>query len=176
MKKLLTILFVLIAFIVNAQTKGTFIDTRDNKTYKTIKIGEQTWMAENLRYNDTTLYNYTTILNERKPDTSQMKGICPDGWHIPKVSEWNKLFLTIGKQFAADKLEDKNGFNSLFNGRYNADKKIRENMNTHSYYWSSTERDASTAWVYFLFDGVSSVGKIDGDKKYGYSLRCIKDF
>ena len=33
-----------------------------------------------------------------------------------------------------------------------------------------------SSWVYFLFDGVSSVGKIDGDKKYGYSLRCIKDF
>jgi uncharacterized protein (TIGR02145 family) len=109
-----------------AQTKGTFKDTRDGKVYKTVKIGTQTWMAENLNYNvsgskcygeDGQAYNYdsgnvTTLTSAeiqsncnkygRLYDWNMAKKACPKGWHLPSNAEWDKLYRfadgTSGKE------------------------------------------------------------------------------
>lgn len=108
---------------------GTFTDSRDKSEYKYIKVGEQIWMAENLRYlpqiDNTTsedeprfyVYEYEgKVLSEAKENSNYIKfgalynlpaaldgdkqtgasdshiqGICPDGWHLPKVEDYVQL-------------------------------------------------------------------------------------
>jgi len=89
------------------------VDSRDGEIYSVVKIGDQCWMAENLRYNAVgstcnpdnpasiygRLYNWETLMNgEASSDNhpSGVKGICPEGWHLPSYSEWNALEIALG--------------------------------------------------------------------------------
>ena len=87
--------------------EGTLTDSRDGKTYKTVVIGTQTWMAENLNYAATSsvcpLENsaYCTKYG-RLYLPGGASTYCPSGWHVPSLSEWTVLYNYVDANNGAE--------------------------------------------------------------------------
>jgi uncharacterized protein (TIGR02145 family) len=111
------------------------------QTYRTVKIGTQTWMAENLNYNATgskcydkdpancakygRLYDWATAMGIDKKYNTQTwggsdvkhRGICPSGWHIPNDGDWDVLMTAVGgSSTAGTYLKATSGWNNNGNG------------------------------------------------------------
>jgi uncharacterized protein (TIGR02145 family) len=175
----------------HAQTAGTFTDARDGKTYRTVKIGEQVWMAENLNYETDSSWCYDNKnFNCKKYGRlytwdAAMKA-CPVGWHLPTRQEWNELVSFAGGDNAGTKLKSKSpnwdgtddyGFSALPGGI----RGIRGLVGTFGglgadgYWWTATEYDASYAWFRDMYTGYTDVNENGDDKGNGLSVRCLRD-
>ncbi len=170
---------------------GTFTDERDGQVYKWVKIGKQTWMAQNLNYktkrgcwyydNDTTnrskyglYYDFTVI-----------KDACPKGWHVPSDVEWQRLEVSagmgtveankdgyrsdIGEAFLPGK---STGFNLVYAGWHKQD--YFAELDESAYFWTSTQ-SGPPIYSRMFKKGYDTIYRNRFGIAYAMSLRCVKD-
>jgi uncharacterized protein (TIGR02145 family) len=214
---------------------GSLTDKRDGRTYRTVKIGDQWWMAENLSYpylqptltrdsssfcvdNDSALcdslgrlYLWSAAMDSAAlfgtkgkgcgwdgqcSASGVVRGVCPEGWHLPDTLEFSNLFIAVGGENEAgimlkstsgweyDKGKrggiDAFGFTAVPAGLWvemdNNPLDFRA-QESSAIYWTSTmdDRGNTDAHNREVRDECDYALTWSSSMKDAYSVRCVKD-
>jgi uncharacterized protein (TIGR02145 family) len=200
------------------------VSDADGNTYHVIEIAGKSWMQENLRTTryrngdeiakvipDNSWKILTTgaycIFEDYAPNIllygnlynwhalSDSRGICPDGWHVPDVSEWSALGNSLGgNAVAGGKLKstgtiegstglwyapntdatNSSGFSGVPGG-YRINYGTYYSLGNVGYFWSSSDTASVNAWNYILDANNGELKRNFNLKTNGFSVRCCKD-
>lgn len=180
------------------QPDTTFTDARDGHVYSAVKIGSQTWMAENLAYasdsswcydDDTAsctkygrLYNQSAALAGAPRSVSVpslVQGVCPTGWHLPSRGEWDILMAREGGEDSAGTAllalsatgTDKRGLALLLGGTRSLDGFSGEPF-YHDDDFSGYYWTASRDYLRFDYKSRFVTDYVDNPEK-AHSVRCL---
>jgi len=197
---LLTAALIVLSVGTASAQKGTVADGRDGKKYKTVKIGSQTWMAENLNYpTDSGSWCYNNSADSCKKygrlyDWNTAKTVCMSGWHLPSRQEWNILVAAAsGDTLSGQKLRardgwersdwhptwnprgtDDYGFSALPGGGRAYDGAFIW-VNRKGFWWTATEFSGGNAYNRDMFFEGCCVDERHWEKNNGFSVRCVQD-
>lgn len=204
MKKILLVCAAMTALSTGAFAQSKkFTDSRDGKTYKTVSINNQEWMAENLNFEKNGSHCYQNeyeYCNKygRLYTWDSAKEACPEGWRLPTSEELEKLKNTaekMGTGNAAAKIlksrtgwtnndEGENGngsdalrFAALPAGVYSSKFKVFANEGRTAAFWSSTEIEEQRAkGLEMNNNGSGKHAYIVGYEKHNeLSVRCVTE-
>ncbi len=178
---------------------GTFTDSRDNHTYKWVKIGDQTWMAENLAYKPSSGKYWAYDNKESNAaiygylyEWETAQNIAPVGWHLPSQAEWEKLVSYLGgKEKAYPKLVEKgtlhwrspnngtneSGFTALPTGYFDQRDNSFNSFGFLTMFHSTTEYSGdNTSAMGLLLNQNFKKASIEGRPKLlALPVRCVKN-
>lgn len=169
-------------------------DERDNQVYKTVKIGNQEWMAENLNFalDGTYCYDNDEANCEKYGRLyvwTDAANLCPEGWHLPTDEEWIEL-----KNYVSNNGNEKIGTNlrsidhwksgpgtDLFglalvpSGCYLSTKDSFVRLGERAYIWSATEFDSDSVSHWTVTGDMEDLLRVTVYKKQARAVRCIRD-
>ncbi|MBO7550275.1 MAG: fibrobacter succinogenes major paralogous domain-containing protein [Fibrobacter sp.] len=195
------------------------VDPRDKQLYRVVTIGEQTWMAENLNYKTENswcgggsvenegdcskygrLYTWAAAVGKSEDEcgygktcglSGKVRGVCPEGWHLPDTTEWSKLFTAVGgKSTAGKKLKSQTGWKdyngtsgngtdaygfSAFPAGNRYDNGYFYDEGIYATFWSATEDNSSYAYNMYLYYSSEDAYLVSDNKNIAFSVRCLKD-
>ncbi len=124
------------------------------------------------------LYNWHAVNDPR--------GLAPKGWHVPTDEEWTILTDYLGGvEKAGAKMKSKNGWYDNGNGTNSSafsglpgglrGSGAFGSIGEIGIWWSSTENSTSNAWLRNLNFSYGNVFRNNFNKKFGFSVRCLRD-
>ncbi|MDR3012889.1 MAG: fibrobacter succinogenes major paralogous domain-containing protein [Chitinispirillales bacterium] len=167
---------------------GSLVDSRDGQSYRTVRIGDRIWMAENLNYETSNSWCYGNsdfycATYGRLYYGYAALGACPLGWRLPSDVDWDDLVLAAGGfEVAGERLKsqigwndsgngtDEFGFSALPGGYGRSCRRAFIGAGWAGFWWSATKLGV---WIMgFDYNGmeINYIGE-----HAGLSVRCVQD-
>lgn len=139
-------------------------------------------------------YNWPAAMNGYDSSNTfsiGVKGICPEGWHLPSDGEWDILVNFLGGEYMAGKKikstkgwnsyvgesgvgDNSSGFNALPAGARLGGGQFFQ-LGFQALFWSSTGYDEYSAWYRNPQYRIPGVCRYPNNKGSGFSIRCVKN-
>lgn len=176
---------------------GSADENVSNENFKTITIGNQVWMAENLNVATENSFCYKDDPSNcerfgRLYTWSAAKSACPNGWLLPSKLDWKQFEISMREKGFSSREEMANalrsnswadglntiGFNAEPSGtRYKGEYYGFAGTATESaHYWTSTEDETDSSFAYDWFVRTDKAGLYAKNLKEerAYSVRCYR--
>ena len=150
---------------------GSIVDSRDNRSYRVERFGEKIWTIDNANFDipdSSACYDGDSLNCEkygRLYTFAAAQNACPEGFHAATDEDFDALSPLDAADFAVT---------VEFGGYFNQNG-ICALAGEGTYFWTATEEDASRGYVRNLFSDATALDKASVDKRFGLSVRCVKD-